>query len=146
MVLPPPWLAERPTDRDGWARWYCAGLSLFVVQAIVVLGFYALRGFDTPSGQLPLGLQLDPRHGVLHLAIGLVGAVAAFVRPSAATAVVRAFAVLYLGLAVLGTFTTVDFGMELALPENTLHFVLGGLALILGFWPGLDDGRPPGRG
>lgn len=106
-------------------------LTLFAIQGVAVLGAYAVRGFDTASDSLPPGFQLDPRHAVLHLGVGLTACAAALGRRRRSQVFLAAFGAGYLGLAALGTFTAVDFGMELEVPENTLHWALGTLAVVV---------------
>lgn len=127
--------AVRSWRQFDWVRLYCRGMSLFALQGAVVLALYALRGWDTPPAALPLGLQLDPLHGVIHLLTGLAGAAFGFLRPMGAMLFLRLFTVFYLGLAVFGTFTHVNFGMQLQLPENALHWFLGSLAALIAFGP-----------
>ena len=122
-----------PRSRAGLAQLFARALSLFTLQGAGVLLAYALGGPAMTSGDLPPGMQLDPRHAVLHLVIGLAAAFVAFRRPEWSVGLTRAFALVYLGLAVLGTFTTMHLGMELALPENALHWGLGLVALGVGF-------------
>jgi hypothetical protein len=116
-------------------------MTLFALQGVVVLGFYAAWGLDTPPDALPYGLKLDPAHGVLHLMTGLVAGVLGFRRSAFARPFLQVFGITYLALAVLGTFTAVDFGMQLLIPENALHWTLGALGTVVGFHPRT---RPPG--
>jgi hypothetical protein len=113
----------------------CRLLAVFAVQGLAVLALYGLLGPAARPEDLPLGLQLDRLHGVVHLAIGLLGGYVGFRRPAAALAFVRLFAVVYLLLAIVGTFTPIHLGMELGLPENALHWALGLPAAVIGFWP-----------
>jgi hypothetical protein len=135
MSRPADWLRELFHGRVDWARLFCMVLSLFVIQGVIVLGFYALRGADQPPEALPTGLQLDPIHAVIHLVTGLVAAFFAFGYPRRAAAFLRAFAIFYLALAILGTFTDIHFGMQLELPENALHWSIGTLAAVIGYAP-----------
>ena len=118
-----------------WARLYCRVMSLFALQGLVILLLYARLGWNASPEALPLSLQLDPLHGVVHLVSGLIGAYFGFVRPAGAVRFIRVFAIFYLALAVFGTFTHIHFGMQLALPENSLHWTLGLLAGATGFGP-----------
>ena len=120
-----------------WARLYCQAMSLFALQGLMILLLYARLGWNASPGSLPLGLQLDPLHGVVHLISGLIGAYFGFVRPAGAVRFIQVFAIFYLGLAVFGTFTHMHFGMQLELPENSLHWTLGLLAAAVGFGPAL---------
>jgi hypothetical protein len=129
------------TQRD-WAVLYCRGMSLFVLQGLVVLGLYAARGWDTPPDVLPVGLQLDPRHAVIHLITGLLGVGFGFFQRRGAVPFIQIFAVFYLALAILGTFTTFHLGLQLLLPENALHWGLGLAAALIGYGPLARRGRP----
>jgi hypothetical protein len=118
-----------------WARLFCSLLTFGAAQGVVVLGLYAFMGPQTTPDDLPLGLQLDPLHGVIHLLSGLIGGYIGFWRPSAAVRFTQLFAVFYLLLAVVGTFTSMHFGMQIAPPENVLHWILGLIAATIGFGP-----------
>lgn len=120
-----------------WARLFCSLLIFGAAQGVVVLALYALMGPKTTPDDLPLGLQLDPLHGVIHLLSGLLGGYIGFWRPSAAVRFTQLFAVFYLLLAVSGTFTSIHFGMQIAPPENVLHWILGLTAATIGFGPPL---------
>jgi hypothetical protein len=114
-------------------------LALGAVQGVVVLALYALMGPQTTPDDLPPGLQLDPLHGVIHLLSGLIGGYIGFWRPLAAVRFTQLFAAFYLLLAALGTFTSIHFGLQIALPENVLHWTLGLVAAAIGFGPLLVD-------
>lgn len=118
-----------------WAVVSCRLLALFVPHALAALTFYVVLGPAATAEDLPRGFQVDRWHGVVHLTVGLLGAYFGFWRPAAALAFLRVFAVVYLVLAVLGTFTTVHLGLELGLEENGLHWVLGLAAAAIGFLP-----------
>jgi hypothetical protein len=113
----------------------CKALVLFAPQGAIVLLFYAVLGFSTPPDELPYGLQLDPRHGVLHLVTGIVAGLIGFRAARLARPFLQVFGVSYLVLALLGTFTTVHLGMDLHVPENGLHWTLGALGTFVGFHP-----------
>jgi hypothetical protein len=120
-----------------WARLFCLLLTLGAVQGVVVLALYALMGPQTTPDDLPLGLQLDPLHAVIHLVSGIIGGYIGFWRPSAALRFTQLFAVFYLLLAMFGSFTNMHFGMQIAPPENVLHWILGLTAASIGFGPAL---------
>ena len=122
-----------PRTWDGWARLYCRATVLFAAQGALLLLIYSVRGFDTNPDSLPLGLQLDPRHSVIHLLFGLIGAAIGFWQPEGAVPFTLFFGLFYIGLAIFGTFTPIHFGMQLLLPENALHWTLGSLAAVIGF-------------
>jgi hypothetical protein len=70
---------------------------------------------------------------------GLIGSYFGFLRPSGALIFLRVFTVFYLGLAILGTFNPVHFGMQLELEENLFHWPLsliaGAIAFGMSFLP-----------
>ena len=113
------------------ARLYCQATLLFALQGALLLLIYSVRGFDTNPDSLPIGLQLDPRHSVIHLLFGLIGATIGFKQPEGAVPFTLFFGLFYITLAMFGTFTPVHFGMQLLLPENTLHWTLGTLAAVI---------------
>lgn len=121
-----------PRTWAGWARLYCQATLLFAAQGVLLLTLYSVRGFDTNPDSLPLGLQLDPRHSVIHLVFGIIGAAIGFWQPQGAVPFTVFFGLFYLTLAVFGTFTPIHFGMQLLLPENALHWTLGTLAAVIG--------------
>lgn len=121
-----------PRNWAGWARLYCQATLLFAAQGVLLLVIYSVRGFDTNPDSLPLGLQLDPRHAVIHLLFGLIGAATGFWQPEGAVPFTVFFGLFYIALAVFGTFTPIHFGMQLLLPENALHWTLGTLAVVIG--------------
>ena len=127
-------LAKIPWPRTwaGWARLYCQATILFAAQGVLLLAIYAVRGFDTNPDSLPLGLQLDPRHAVIHLLFGIIGAAIGFWQPEGAVPFTVFFGLFYITLAIFGTFTPIHFGMQLLLPENALHWTLGTLAAVVG--------------
>ena len=126
-----------PLTQVNLARWYCQAMTLFAFQGAALLATYAMRGWDTDPNSLPLGLQLDARHAVIHLVSGLAGAYFGFVKPQGALRFLQLFTVFYLALAVFGTFTNVHFGLQLELPENTLHWFLGSVGAAISFGPSL---------
>lgn len=122
-----------PSSQQDWAVLYCKVMTLFVLQGIIILVLYSLRGFDANPDSLPPGLRLDLMHGVIHLVTGLIGTYFAFWRPSGALGFLRVFTVFYLGLAVFGTFTNIHFGMQLEAEENLFHWPLGLIAAAIAF-------------
>lgn len=121
-----------PRTWEGWARLYCQATILFAAQGVLLLLIYSIRGFNTDPYSLPLGLQLDPRHSVIHLLFGLIGAAIGFWQPEGAVPFTVGFGIFYVALAVFGTFTAIHFGMKLGLSENALHWTLGSIALVIG--------------
>ena len=122
-----------PSTQQDWAVLYCKVMTFFVLQGLVILIIYSMRGFDTNPDTLPPGLKLDPAHGVIHFVTGLIGTYFAFWRPSGALTFLRVFAVFYLGLAFFGTFTDTHFGLQLELEENLFHWPLGLVAAFIAF-------------
>ena len=98
-------IAKLPWPRTwaGWARLYCQATILFAAQGVLLLAIYSVRGFDTSPDALPLGLQLDPRHAVIHLLFGLIGAAIGFWQPEGAVPFTLFFGLFYLALAIFGT-------------------------------------------
>jgi len=127
-------LARLPWPRtwDSGARLYCQATLLFAAQGVLLLVIYSVRGFDTNPDSLPPGLQLDPRHAVIHLLFGLIGATIGFWQPQGAVPFTLFFGLFYITLAIFGTFTPIHFGMQLLFPENALHWTLGTLAAVIG--------------
>jgi hypothetical protein len=124
-----------------WPRLFCLVLTLFAIQGAVIVVFYLVRGVDTPPESLPLGLQLDFAHGIIHLVTGCLATLFAFRFPERAPVFVRVFAIFYLTLAVFGTFTDIHFGLQLELAENALHWPIGLAAAVIGYAPLLTRGR-----
>ncbi len=121
-----------PRTWEGWARLYCQATILFAAQGVLLLLIYSVRGFDTDPRSLPLGLQLDPRHSVIHLLFGLIGAAIGFWQPEGAVPFTLFFGLFYVALAIFGTFTSIHFGMKLGFSENSLHWTLGTIAAVIG--------------
>jgi hypothetical protein len=124
-----------------WPWLFCLLLTLFAIQGAVIVVFYLIRGVDTPPEALPLGLQLDFVHGIIHLVTGCLAALFAFRFPAQAPIFVRVFAIFYLALAVFGTFTDIHFGLQLEFAENALHWPIGLAAAVIGYGPLLTRGR-----
>jgi len=132
------WLGSvRSWHQADWVRLYCRFMTLFAVQGVVVLALYAVRGWNADPDSLPLGLQLDPLHGLIHLITGMLGAYFGFLRPAGALRFLQLFAVFYLSLAILGTFTRIHLGMQLELAENVLHWGLSVPAVLIAFGPAI---------
>lgn len=126
-------LFSLPANQNEWALFYCKVMTLFVLQGIVILVIYSLRGFNTDPDTLPPGLRLDPLHGVIHLVTGLIGTYFAFWKPGGALNFLRGFTIFYLGLAIFGTFTHTHFGMQLEFEENSFHWTLSLIAVVIAF-------------
>lgn len=126
-------LFKLPSSQQDWAVLYCKVMSLFVLQGIVILVIYTMRGFDADPDSLPPLMKLDPMHGVIHLVTGLIGSYFAFWKPSGAVNFLRVFSIFYLGLAFFGTFTDMHFGLQLELEENLFHWPLALVASAIAF-------------
>jgi len=124
-----------PSSQQDWVLLYCRAMALFVLQGIIILALYAVRGFDTDPDTLPPNLRLDPMHGVIHLVTGLIGVYFGFLRPGGALRFLQIFTVFYLLLAIFGTFTDIHFGLQLELEENLFHWPLSIAAGWIAFAP-----------
>jgi hypothetical protein len=114
------------------AIWFTRALVYFLVQGGGLLVAYGWMGFATSPDVFPPGLRLDPIHAGVHTVSGAAAAYVGFARPRHAPWFVLAFAVFYLGLALLGTFTHHHFGMRLGTGENLFHWIIGPAALAVG--------------
>ena len=77
--------------------------------------------------------HLDTTHNVIHVAVGLLGLLAAS-GEGYAFRFSQATGLLFMLMAVLGFFTKDLFGlMHVGLTDNVLHFILGAIALYFGF-------------
>jgi len=124
----------RNADRVGRVvRGYCLllGIGLFGEGALLLL----LQWLTPYVG--------DVRHNLLHVAWGAV--ILALVTTDRsqlrATQVALVFGVFYTALAILGVITTDPFGLQLGPGENTFHFIVGPLALVLGAWSAMSLNR-----
>lgn len=120
--------------------WAARAGCYFLLQGAGLLTAYAMLGFDTDPDSFPPGLRLDPLHAGVHLVWGIAATYVGFVRPRWATPFILAFAVFYLGLAIVGTFTSQHFGLRLGAGENMFHWLAGPAALAVGLY-GLMTGR-----
>jgi hypothetical protein len=111
----------------------CQLTVLFAIQGVIILVAYLAMGPPSDLNRLPIGLRLDPIHAVVHLLAGIAGASVGFLRPSLSVPFLRGFAVFYLTLAVLGTFTSTHFGMHLQADENIFHWTVGAITAVIGF-------------
>jgi hypothetical protein len=85
------------------------------------------------SWGLPIGsLASDARHNLLHVVWGLGLLLSVALRQAAWAAVV--FGVFYVALAVLGVVLSNPFGLQIGPGESVFHFIVGPLALGLGWW------------
>jgi hypothetical protein len=89
--------------------------------------------------RLPLSLGFaasDTRHNLLHIVwgAGLLGLVLTARTSNRVAWAALIFGLFYLSLAVLGVITDQPFGLQLGPGENTFHFTVGPLALVLGAW------------
>src|SRR5678815_5065313 len=87
------------------ARLACRIMVLLLVQGIILMALYAIRGFDTNPDTMPKGFGLDLLHSMVHLLWGLAGTWVGFFQPRWSIRFLQIFSIFYLGLAILGTFT-----------------------------------------
>jgi hypothetical protein len=106
----------------------------FLAQGALVLLAYAYYGFDSDPESFALGFRVDPLLAAINLVWGLIGTFIGFFRPRYALAFVIAFAAFYTGLAVLGSFTTIDLGMLLNERVNRFHWVVALAAWAVGLY------------
>ena len=104
-----------------WAARLCVYL---LAQGALVLLAYAYYGFDSDPDSFALGFRIDPLLAAVNLLWGAAGTYIGFFRPRWAAGFVLAFAAFYTLLAILGTFTTHHFGMQLNNRVNLFHWVL----------------------
>jgi len=132
-------LFKFPSSQQDWVVLYCKVMALFILQGLILLILYSIRGFDANPDSMPPGFGLDPLHAVVHLVTGLIGSYFGFRRPSGALTFLRIFTIFYLGLAIFGTFTNIHFGMQLGFAENAFHWPLsliaGAIAYGMSFLP-----------
>jgi hypothetical protein len=121
------------------AIWFTRALVYFLIQGAGLLVAYWWIGFDTSPDVFPPGLRLDPIHAGVHAVWGAVATYVGFVRPGYATGFVLAFAIFYLGLAILGTFGDHHFGMRLGGGENVFHWIIGPTAMAVGLIAAFRD-------
>jgi len=115
--------------------WVCRALALFLLQGIALLALYSIKGLNTNPDDMPPGFGLDPIHSVVHLVWGAVATYIGFFQARWSTRFVQVFSVFYTLLAVIGTFTSLRFGMQLELEENTFHWTVGLLTLAIAYGP-----------
>lgn len=83
-------------------------------------------------GLSPGSLATDTGHNLLHVAWGLALLLTVVLRQTAWAALI--FGGFYFTLGVLGVVLTNPFGLQLGPGENAFHFIVGPLALGLGWW------------
>jgi hypothetical protein len=90
-----------------------------------LLGFFITHLFGI--------FHLDTTHNVIHLAVGILGLLAA-ANEGYAFRFSQLLGIVYMVMAVLGVFVKDLFGMmHVGLAENVLHFVVGAIALYFGY-------------
>lgn len=127
------WRYWVPQNAGELSVWVARLMTIFALQGVLLLTLYAIKGPSAGPQDMPVGTQLDRIHAVVHLVWGIAGAVIGFRFPAYAQRFVQAFAVFYLFLAISGTFTPLNYGMQLELSENVFHWSVGTLAVIVGF-------------
>ena len=128
--------ARNPTEHTTWpvVVWAARCSVYFLAQGALVLLSYAYHGFDSDPESFALGFRIDPLLAAINLACGLSGTFVGFFRPRYALVFVFAFAAFYTGLAVLGSFTTIDLGMMLNERVNRFHWVVALVAWAIGLY------------
>ncbi|GGG04711.1 DUF4383 domain-containing protein [Paenibacillus abyssi] len=102
-----------------------AALVGIVFLLIGVLGFFYNHLFGI--------FHVDTTHNIIHLVVGVLGIFAAS-HEGYAYRFAQALGIVFMAMAVLGFFIKDLFGlMHVALAENILHFVVGAIALYLGY-------------
>jgi hypothetical protein len=114
------------------ARWYVVLLG-----AGLLLEGAGLLVLDRLGASLPLTSN-DVRHNLLHVVWGIaLLAVSVLARGGLEIRAVWAaviFGAFYVALGVVGLTIDHPFGLQLGPGENTFHFTVGPLALVLGAW------------
>jgi hypothetical protein len=113
-------------------------LYVLVLSAGLLLDGALLLLLDALGAQVPINTT-DWRHNLLHVIWGVALLVVSFYAREPGRELWAAWAALifgtfYVALGVLGLTIDQPFGLQLGPGENTFHFVVGPLALILGAW------------
>lgn len=97
----------------------------------------AMGAFRVEAPPLPLPIPLstaDPLHDVIHIIWGMVIVALLIGAPDARVArLALVFGVFYVAFGFLGLFVDRPFGLLLGPEENSFHFTVGPLALMLGW-------------
>jgi hypothetical protein len=107
------------------------GAGLLLEGAVLL----ALQALPTVLIRLAPGLvPIDTLHNAVHVLWGLtiLGFLIGGLDDAQTAVLAIGFGLFYLSLAVLGTVVDDPFGLRLGLGENTFHYLVGTLALVLG--------------
>ena len=114
---------------------WAARLSVYLLaQGALVLGAYAIYGFDSDPESFALGFRIDPLLATVNLLFGAAGTYIGFFRPRYALPFVLACAAFYVALAVLGSFTPYHLGMRLGGRVAVFHWLIALPALAIGLY------------
>jgi hypothetical protein len=105
------------------------------IAGFFVTGFDQFADYDT--GETLLGLELNPLHNLVHLALGLPGLLL-WRRVDTATAYLLVLAVGYAAVFVYGLFALDNEDLNvlsLNSADNVFHIVVAAVALVGAFWP-----------
>jgi hypothetical protein len=112
---------------------WAARLSVYLLaQGALVLLAYAYFGFDSDPESFALGFRIAPLLAAINLLWGGAGTYIGFFQPRYALPFVLAFAAFFTALAVLGTFTSYDLGMNLNDRTNLFHWLIALIAWAVG--------------
>ena len=112
---------------------WAARLSVYLLaQGALVLLAYAYFGFDSDPESFALGFRIAPLLAAVNLLWGGAGTYIGFFQPRYALPFVLAFAAFFTALAVLGTFTSYDLGMNLNDRTNLFHWLIALIAWAVG--------------
>jgi hypothetical protein len=112
---------------------WAARLSVYLLaQGALVLLAYAYFGFDSDPESFALGFRIAPLLAAVNLLWGGAGTYIGFFQPRYALPFVLAFAAFFTALAVLGSFTSYDLGMNLNDRTNLFHWLIALVAWAVG--------------
>jgi hypothetical protein len=114
---------------------WAARLSVYLLaQGALVLLAYAYYGFDSDPESFALGFRIAPLLATVNVLWGAAGTYIGFFQPRYALPFVLASAAFYTALAVLGSFTPYDLGMNLNGRENLFHWLIALAAWAIGLY------------
>jgi len=108
--------------------------AYFLALGGIVLLVYAVKGFGTDPNSFPLGFRVDLVVATIYFVLGVAGSLIGFFMPRFSLRFVPVFAAVVTALAVLGTFFTNPFGMQLSMRDSTFHWAAAALAWVLWFY------------
>jgi len=109
-------------------------LCILVLGAGLLLDGALLLALNASGLQVPGIDTTDARQNLLHLISGVVLVAVALRSQVRAMWAALVFGAFYVALGVLGLTIERPFGLDLGPGENTFHFTVGPLALLLGAW------------